>query len=714
MKTFGPFRLDPTKRRLWRGDEVVPLTPKAFDTLLVLVSRAGTTVEKDDLLKAVWPDTFVEEATLAQNISTLRRALGDTSETPTFIATVPRRGYRFLEPVSEIEEDPSEARPREGQGLDGQESVHRQDRGAPANLAGMAIGTALALVAVGLIAVAVNARRPSAPTSVPVVFTISAPDGERFSPSGGFMAVSPDGRHIAFVASDREGTDRLWLRSVDSLGAHMLGGTERAYQPFWSSDSRFIAFFADGKLKKVRISSGPVQIVCDTPPGSIPLAGAWNSHDDILFSNARQGIVRVSATGGVATSLIAKESADDAVAWPQFLPDGRHFLFLLDSAQPDRAGIYVGALDSQERVRVSTARSSALYSPSGHLLFVQGGTLVAQAFDGFKLRVTGPPSPVAAQVAFNVGTGRGTFSVSQNSVLAFRSTDTNELVWVDRSGRPLGHVGSSGNYVRFAVSPDNSLVAASRIDPQLGASHIWIIEATGSRERRLTFDSSWETQPLWSRDGSRVAFGSNRRGRWEIYEKASNGDGPDRLLLSSATSVSPEDWSPDGRMLYQQSNLKTKGDFWLAAPGDGKPLALPYLESDEGNARISPDGRWIAYKAYESGWFIYVRSMSSPENRWQVSSAVDQFSEPRWRGDGKELFYLAPDLSIMAVSIEPGSAFKVGPARRLFPTEAAAPSGLAGQAYDVATDGQRFLVKKPASVSPITVVVNWTSLGTAR
>jgi dipeptidyl aminopeptidase/acylaminoacyl peptidase len=238
-----------------------------------------------------------------------------------------------------------------------------------------------------------------------------------------------------------------------------------------------------------------------------------------------------------------------------------------------------------------------------------------------------------------------------------------------------------------------------------------MIDAARGYEQRLTIDDTWETSPVWSRDGSRIAFNSRRTGRWELYQKASSGDGPSRLLLSSEHTVVPEDWASDGRILIQQAIPHQKGKFGLLMPDhETKPVPLLYLGSDEGSGRLSADGRWLAYRGYDSGWFIYVRPVGTMEGRWQVSSAVDHQAPLRWRRDGRELFYLAPDLSVMAVSVEPGATFRANPARRLFQTRAVAPSGVTGDAYDVASDGQRFLVKVPASYSPITVVVNWTSM----
>src|SRR5262249_43259889 len=296
---FGPFRVDPAKRRLWRDDRLVPLTPKAFDTLLVLVQQAGQVVEKDEILKAVWPDTFVEEATVAQNVSTLRKAGGDTSETPIYIATAPRRGYRFLETVTQVVDGGRESstdsplpRPArsESSGTDTSESsvsrVPQPSTVAAARRTGhrrfwLAVALALA-VTVGVIGI--RTMRTAPPAVMPIApFALSPTDGSRFSTSNSFMAVSPDGRYVAFVVSGQDGTDRLWLRALDSATQRALPDTDGASQPFWSPDSRFVAFFTQGKLKTVSIASGSVQMICNAPTGAQPRAGTWSRQGDILF-----------------------------------------------------------------------------------------------------------------------------------------------------------------------------------------------------------------------------------------------------------------------------------------------------------------------------------------------------------------------------------------------------------------------------------------------
>jgi len=288
---FGPFRLDPLKRRLWRGNEIVSLTPKAIDILLVLVARAGQVVEKDEVLKEVWPGTFIEEATLAQNISILRKALGDAPENPSYIATSPRRGYRFIETVM-VDDTPSA-------GHVGPAAVTGATLRRPPRTR---VGVALAAVVLLIAAVFLWWRPEAAPSNATrVVFSIDPPRGAEFSASGGLLAVSPAGRPLAFVATDTDGVHALWVRAVDSLHERRLPGTEGAAQPFWSPDSQFVAFFSNGKLRRIGVGGEPLTTICDVPTGSAPLAGTWNDQDQILFSTVRQGIHRVHALGGVAT-----------------------------------------------------------------------------------------------------------------------------------------------------------------------------------------------------------------------------------------------------------------------------------------------------------------------------------------------------------------------------------------------------------------------------
>jgi Tol biopolymer transport system component/DNA-binding winged helix-turn-helix (wHTH) protein len=693
---FGVFEVDVSRRELRREGRLVPLQDQPLSLLLALLEHPGEEVSREQLRLLLWPDqAFLEFDTgINTAVAKLRQALGDSAESPRFIATRPRRGYRFIAPVTFDDRSPSQPR-----------------------AAGRSRGQRLKILTAASIAAVVSAAgawlvRPS-PSGASVMFAVAPPTGLTFSTSGGFMAISPDGRYLAFVASDDRGRDTLWLRAMDSLVARVVPGTEGAYQPFWAADNRHIAFFSGGKLRKTDIAGGAVQTICDASIGSVPLAGTWNSDGVILFSAVRRDIVRVSADGGVPVPLVTRESSDEAVSWPQFLPDGQHFLYMIDSADRDRAGIYVGALDSPRRVRIASDRSSALYAAPGRLVFIRDGSLVSQRFDLRRMALTGSAIPIAENVAYNAGTARGVFSASQTGVITYRTVADSQLVWMDRTGRRLATVGMPGEYLHFALAPDGMQVAAARVDPHTGTSHIWVIDADTGRERRLTFGPARQARPLWSRDGRSITFGSSHGGRWEIYETPASGDNAPRLLLSSVTSVSAQDRTADGRVLFEHAVVAHKGELRLGVPTRrvDEAVQLPYVELDQGSARLSPDDRWLAYRGYESDWRIFVRPADASMNRWQISEAVDHESAPRWRGDGRELYYLARDLSVMAVSVEPGMTFNAGAPRALFRTGAVAPSGVTGEAYDVSPDGQRFLVKVPASFSPITVVVNWWSAG---
>jgi Tol biopolymer transport system component len=284
------------------------------------------------------------------------------------------------------------------------------------------------------------------------------------------------------------------------------------------------------------------------------------------------------------------------------------------------------------------------------------------------------------------------------------------MTWFDRNGQPLGSIGPIGQYLQFSLSPDDGRVAAVRVDPSSGRSDIWVIDGGGDA-RQLTFEGARTMNPLWSRDGSDVVFASDRRGRWEIRRKSVDSGEPDEELLSSEYSVVPAHWSADDRLLFFQWHDPRKGNFWLLPMNPGStPRRLPYLGRDENAGRISPDGRWLASSTWESGWSVHVRPLQSGDGRWQLSAPGQVEPQPRWRADGRELFYLADDMSLTAVAIESGSSFRAGSPHPLFRSLAMAPSGATGNVFDVASDGRRFLMKIPRGTSPITVVANWTAL----
>jgi Tol biopolymer transport system component len=536
-----------------------------------------------------------------------------------------------------------------------------------------------------------------------------------FGPSAPQVAVSPDGRYLVLTTTASDQKTHLWIRPLDSLAARKLAGTEGAIFPFWSPDSRFIGFFAQGKLRRIDVSGGSPQTLCDAPSGN---GGAWSREGVIVFSpNRESALTRVSATGGPSASLTAldRRRRETAHYWPQFLPDGRHFLYLVLSGLRENRGIYVRSLDSPDAKLVLKTEVRALFTPPGYLLFMQQGTLMAQRFDPNRLRLTGEPIRVAEDVAHNPSNGRNTLTVSDNGVLAYRSggvggLPTSELVWFDRAGNRIGSAAGPGLYMRPTLSPDGKRVAVQRRDSQTGTDDIWLVDLARSTVSRLTFGSSNQAFPVWSPDGDRIVFASDRDGTSSLYQQISTGAGREELVLGSENAKYSVDWSPDGRFIaFEDQDPKTGTDLWvLPLFGDRKPVPFLRTEFNEGQGQFSPDGRWMAYSSNESGRReVYVQAFPNPGGKWQVST--DGGSFPRWRRDGKEIFYIAADRKLMAVSVQANSTFQAGQPQPLFePRVFGAPI----IPYTVSADGKRFLVNTPtegAESSPVTVILNWTA-----
>jgi eukaryotic-like serine/threonine-protein kinase len=552
-------------------------------------------------------------------------------------------------------------------------------------------------------------------------------------PSSRF-ALSPDGRRLAFVGTDAGGVTALWVQSLDGLAGQPLAGTEGALMPFWSPDSRFIGFVARGKVKKIDATGGPPLILADHTGGGN--AGAtWNRDGVILLSAPSLGnpIRRVSASGG-ASSPVTTLNADAGERFhifPFFLPDGRHFLYLAVGSKTGGPvspnGIYVTALDSNERKLLVPGGSNAKYA-EGYLLFLRGQTLIAQPFDAQRLELTGAAVPIADDVAIGGVTGiSGGYSVSETGVLAYQTGSVDEggpadtstqLVWFDRSGKAIGALGDKAGYGDLELAPDGERATVSLLDRTRRARDIWLVDIARGLRTRFTFDPAEEWGSVWSPDGSRVVFSSNRKGRFDLYQKVSSGAGAEEELLVDSRDKFPIDWSPDGRfILFGDGATAATADLWvLPLFGDRKPF--PFLQTPFGEVpgRFSPDSRWIAYASDDSGRNeVYVAPFpgrgETPGSRWQISTTGG--TQPRWRKDGKEIFYLAPDKRLMAAAVNgQKSAFEVGAVRSLFDTRA--PSTINPRsAYDVSPDGQHFLVNtlaEEAASAPITLVVNWPAL----
>jgi Tol biopolymer transport system component len=550
-------------------------------------------------------------------------------------------------------------------------------------------------------------------------FVVSPPESTTFSVSSAFMSVSPDGHALAFVASSPDGKVGLWIRSLDSLVAQQIaaGG-----QPFWSPNGRFLGFYADGKLKKVDVAGGVPQTLADSQEPR----GAWNRDDVIIFKrNADGGLFRISASGGptAAVTTLDHSLGETAHEWPQFLPDSRHFLYLARSTQAEHDSIaYVASLDSQDRIRLFRSDSQVTYVPPGLLVYMLGNTLLAQPFHASTLRVTGEPIPIAEQVERNPARGsrRGAFSVSETGVLAYRATHDTELVWFDRSGRRLERIAPLGHYSNPALSPDQRRVAVTWLDPATDTTNIRLIDLARGGVSRFTVNTTDEDMPVWSEDGSRILFKSYRGASWDFRQKASSGIGAEETVLTGlGRSATPLAWSQGGRFLVYSDRSGSNfpppdkaNNLWLLPwLGDRKPIPFLQTRFNEPAGEPSPDGRWMAYVSDESGRNeVYVRPFPSGDVNWQVS--VNGGMEPSWRGDSRELYYLAANQDLMAVTVKASSNLDASPPTRLFDT--AMSSGFINLAYTrnryvVAADGQRFLINQGAATTAVTVVVNWTA-----
>jgi len=550
-------------------------------------------------------------------------------------------------------------------------------------------------------------------------FFVSLPDKSGLAEEGtvipgqtGPLSVSPDGRRIAFVAGSADGKYLLWVRSLDTLTAQALAATDGASSPFWSPDDRFLGFFAGGKLKKIEVSGGPPITLCDAPNNR---GGTWSGDGVIVFAPNYPGILqKVSASGGVPTAISILGKGETAHVRPVFLPDGRQFLYNANTGSANAVPIYIASLDSKERkLLLNTDGSNVVYAQE-HILFLRETTLMTQPFDSRRLVLAGEAVPIAEEIQTQSGAPPGgIFSASENGVLAYQ-TGTGaagfQLVWFDRTGKQTGVLGDSAAYADLELSPDGKRASVSIPAQPINARDIWLYDVARGLRTRFTFDPASEYGSLWSPDGSRVVFNSNRKGHYDLYQKDSSGAGAEEVLLEDNVNKYPASWSPDGRfILYLTFGTPTGFDlFVLPLTGDRKPIPFLNTKFNEGPGEFSPDGRWVAYTSDESGKNeVYVARFPGPGGKWQISTGGGNF--PRWRRDGTEIFYLSLDNKLMSAAANgKGSGFEVGAVKPLFQTR------VAGQRYeyDVSSDGQRFLINtfpEQVASAPITVVVNWTA-----
>ncbi len=540
----------------------------------------------------------------------------------------------------------------------------------------------------------------------PVRFVVPQPPKAAFRPYD-VPALSPDGRNLAFTGSPGGGNNLLWLRPLDSLEARPLPGTEGAYFPFWSPDSRFIAFFGQGKLRKIEVTGGPPLTLCDL--GAFTAGGSWNRDGVIVFGSGSGALQRVSASGGEPKPLLPlnKQRQETAQSWPRFLPDGRHLLYQSRSSNLAMNGIYAAVLDSPDTKLVVNSDATPGYVPPGYLLYTRQETLLAQPFDPGKLQTTGDAFPVAEGVG-RVGEGLGSlYSASENGTLVFRSGNAADLrvVSYDREGKRLGAIGEPGSYRQLALSPDEKRLAIERRDPKTSTWDIWLLDLASGILSRLTFDPANDSDPVWSPDGRQVAFNSDRNGPMDLYRKTV-GSAQEELLLASPERKVPEVWLPDDSILF--GNLAGKTYYRIPLGGDRKPQVVLQSEFTKDEPSLSPDHKWMSYGSNESGrWEIYVASFPDFANRRQVSSSGG--AQAHWRRDGKELFYLSLDGKMMVVDVKTLPAVETGVPKVLFETRLR-PNPVLEQ-YAVTGDGRKFLFTEPLEEAerPMTVILNWTA-----
>ena len=583
----------------------------------------------------------------------------------------------------------------------------------------------LALLLAACVGLGVVIFRHSPPERQVLHAYIPAPERSEFAFVGDGTAplvISPDGTRLAFGATDSEGKQLLWVRALGAGSGQALAGTLGATYPFWSADSRFLAFFADGKLKKIEAAGGPAQVICDAPDGR---GGAWNRDGIIVFAPTYNGpLAKVSAAGGtpVQTTQLDTSAQESSNRWPQFLPDGRHFLYFARSAMGEAASTYVASLDGQQKKAVFRSESNVVFDQAGYLLFIRDATLMAQPFDPKSLTSIGDATPVADGVLENLPYARAIVSVSDNGILAYGSAgsvvEPSRLRWLDRSGKQLAMVGDPALYSSPRLSPDGKRLAVTIGDPGRGATDIWIYDLQGGGRIRFTFDPSMNSQSVWSPDGSHIAFFSTRNNSFpQLYMKPSNGAGSEERLLVSKTQDRTDDWSPDGKFIIYEPNQSVNSLWLLPLSGDRKPVVFIGAETSvfPREARFSPNGKWVAYVEYDSGRRdVYITPFPDRNGKWQISPAGGEY--PRWRGDGKELFFLGNNATtVMAVDVDlTGSAPRIGTPRELFSVRLVhSPMNAQWGSYEVAPDGKRFLVNSADQApvaQPMNLILNWDAL----
>jgi len=685
---FGVFEMDLQAGELRKQGVKLKLQDQPFQILAALLQKQGEIVTREDLRQRLGAsDAFGDfDHVLNKAVNKIREVLGDSADSPRFVETLPRRGYRFLAPVENI--DPVEPRPNAPQSEEAKRHVSQEA------MAWTCAGAAF-LVAAGL-AVTRSHEKPA--ESHPIQFQIPLPP--QMTTEWG-PTLSPDGRQIVWrgVVDHKA---MLWHHSMEAQGISPLAETEGGVWPFWSPDSRFLGFFAGGKLKKMELSTGTIQDLCEAGEGAL---GTWNADGVIVFGAFGHPLRRVSAAGGKPTVVreIDRRGGETEELFPVFLPDGNHFTYWSLKGEVKQGNVfrYLTSLDSKDTRVLVHGAFETFYSPPGFVIFRSWDKLSAQPFDLPHLELRGTPVRITDNVNF--------FSVSQTGVLAYLripSPDSIQLTWATRDGKRLSTVGEPGYYGQIMLSPDGRQLLLQRGQPD-EPEHDWLLDLASGIESHMTFEDSADV--VWSPDGREFTFSAHPNGHFDLYRKVVGGG--EQMLFASAVDKFPQEWSKDGSFIIFLSRDSNGHQAFYRLPlaGERKPELLFENGSDIDEASLSPDGRWVAYDSNKSGrWEAYVAAFPTFTQQHQVSSAGG--GQALWRQDGKELFYLSPDGKIMAVSVKTGSTIEIGRPQMLFQTRIKVDPTL--DQFSVTHDGQRFLFGEPVEESraAITVVVNWPAM----
>lgn len=745
---FGTITFVPAERMLLRDGQLIALTPKAFDLLAFLVANPGRLLTKDELLQAVWPDAIVEESNLAYHVFAIRKALGDTADADHYIETVPKRGYRFIAPVVQLDVvDEIQGAPATPPTL-GADRAPASDResaetaatvdDAPSVVFGRdrrssrwpiwAVGFAcLTVGAIGATAIHQWRSWTAAPSAHLSRFQEPLWGS---SAEGGTFSVSPDGRHLMMAIQGTDGVARLWVRALNELAPFQLPGSETFLAPpaIWSPAGDTIAFGHARSLKRVVLPQGTPRDICELP--SIAVGGSWNRDDVILIGNPAGPILRCSASGGaVAVPVTRRGRPSEIHLMPSFLPDGRHFLYLrVDRAAPERSGVYIGDLSvgSSESQKLLLATGfNATYVPAagsgaGVVVFLRDGALFAQRFDDRQLELRGDAVQLAAKVGSFID--YAFFSASPR-VLAHRAPDPDyQLTWFDRTGREVRRVGRPEPVNGLALSPsgDRALVV-KRTLLNVADQDLWLFDVAGNANpRRQTFAPSLESWPVWLSE-ERFAYGATGADPI-VYEQTIGGSrnvwfdaGADgRVSIAVRGGGVSVAGRGDGVAVFSKAgDPSTRLDIWARTergPSSGAPLVR--REGDQAHAQLSSDGKWLAYVSNESGRnevflapFRYDAAAGTASVAESVPVSEGGGFAPRWRGDSRELFYLKIDGSVMSVEITQGAGATLRTTKRLFVAHGVFPE------WGVTRDGSRLLFAVPtAPMPPLNILYDWQSL----